>query len=240
MSTLRCLKMRFSVNSPSMSSSTLGCVSQNAAMSCDQLLRQILVHAAEAEILGVHAAARGALVEHHQLLALLEAPQRRRQRADVHRLRRDVEQVREQASDLGIEHADQLAALAAPPVRAASPPRGRTRAPGSSARRSRGGRNSRCPAGRCGFRSASRCRDGGGRCAGRRASPPRRRAPAPGASTPCAAGCCGPKLMLNERMSVSGISMYHLCSSCGVRYGFCWNISKTCWPVILAVSWAKL
>ena len=32
----------------------------------------------------------GALVENHQLLALLEAPERRRQRADIHRLRRDL------------------------------------------------------------------------------------------------------------------------------------------------------
>ena len=77
----------------------------------DQLRRQVGVHAAHAEILGVHAAARGALVEHHQLLALLEAPQRRGERADVHGLRRDVEEMREQAPDLGVEHADELRAL---------------------------------------------------------------------------------------------------------------------------------
>ena len=111
MSTLRCLKMRFSVSSPSMSSSTLGWVSQNLAMSSIELGRQVLVHAAEAEILGVHAAAGGALVEHHQLLALLEAPQRRGERADVHGLGRDVEEVGEQAADLVVEHADQLGAL---------------------------------------------------------------------------------------------------------------------------------
>ena len=52
-----------------------------------------------------------ALVEDHQLLALLEAPQRRRERADVHGLRRDVEQMREQPADLGEEHADELRAL---------------------------------------------------------------------------------------------------------------------------------
>jgi hypothetical protein len=40
----------------------------------DELRRQVLVHAAHAEILGVHAASRGALVEHHELLALLKAP----------------------------------------------------------------------------------------------------------------------------------------------------------------------
>ena len=77
----------------------------------DELRRQVHVHAADAEILGVHAAARGALVEDHELLALLEAPQRRRERADVHRLRGDVEQVRQQAADLAEEHADQLSAL---------------------------------------------------------------------------------------------------------------------------------
>ena len=54
---------------------------------------------------------RGALVEHHQLLALLEAPQRRRQRADIQGLGGDVEQMRQKAADLGIEHADQLRPL---------------------------------------------------------------------------------------------------------------------------------
>ena len=76
----------------------------------DQLRRQILVHAAEAEIFGVHARAGRALVEHHQLLALFEAPQRRRERADVHRLRGDVEEMRQHPPDLAIEHADDLAA----------------------------------------------------------------------------------------------------------------------------------
>ena len=59
----------------------------------DQFRRQILMHAAGAEIGRMHARARGALVEHHQLLALLEAPQRRRQRADIHRLRGDIEKM---------------------------------------------------------------------------------------------------------------------------------------------------
>ena len=77
----------------------------------DQLLWEILMHAADAEIFRVHARARGTLVEHHQLLALFEAPQRRGERANVHGLRRDVEKMRENAPDLGIEHADQLRAL---------------------------------------------------------------------------------------------------------------------------------
>ena len=54
--------------------------------------------------------AAGALVEHHQLFTLFEAPERRRQRADVHGLRRDVQKVRQDAADFGIENADQLAA----------------------------------------------------------------------------------------------------------------------------------
>ena len=77
----------------------------------DEIRRQILVHAAGPHVIGVHARAGGALVEHHQLLALLEAPERRRQGADVHRLRGDVEEMRKQAPDLGIEHADELTAL---------------------------------------------------------------------------------------------------------------------------------
>ncbi len=76
----------------------------------DQLRRQILVHAADTEVRRMHARAGGALVEHHQLFALFETPQRRGQRADVHRLRGDVEQMRQQPADLAIEHADQLAA----------------------------------------------------------------------------------------------------------------------------------
>ncbi len=76
----------------------------------DQLLRQVLVHATRAEIGRVHAAAAGTLVENHELLALLEAPERWGERADVHRLGRDVEEMREEPADLGIENADELAA----------------------------------------------------------------------------------------------------------------------------------
>ena len=76
----------------------------------DQRGRQVLVDAAGPDIGRVHARAAGPLVEDHQLLALLEAPERRRQRADVHGLRGDVEDMREDAADLGIEHADELAA----------------------------------------------------------------------------------------------------------------------------------
>ena len=68
------------------------------------------MHAADAEIGRMHARAGGALIKHHQLFALFKAPQRRGQRADVHRLRGDVEQMRQDAADLAIEHADQLPA----------------------------------------------------------------------------------------------------------------------------------
>ena len=86
MSTLRCLKMRFSVRSDSRSSTTLRNGSHQASMSLTSLVRQVLMHAADAEVVRVETRARGALVEHHQLLALLEAPERRRERADVERL----------------------------------------------------------------------------------------------------------------------------------------------------------
>ncbi len=51
------------------------------------------------------------LVVLHQQLALLEAPERRGERAGVHREGRDVQQVVEDARDLGEQHADVLAAL---------------------------------------------------------------------------------------------------------------------------------
>ena len=69
------------------------------------------MHAADAEIGGVQARSRGPLVETHELFALLEAPQRRSERADVQGLRGDVEEMRKQAADLAIEHADHLRAL---------------------------------------------------------------------------------------------------------------------------------
>ena len=52
------------------------------------------MHAAGTKVIGVQPAARDALVEHHQLFALFKPPQRRGERADVHRLRRHVEQMR--------------------------------------------------------------------------------------------------------------------------------------------------
>ena len=110
-STFLCLKMRFSMKSASRSSTSLRKGSQNSADILDELFGKILMHAARPEIGRVHARTRGALVEDHQLLALLEAPERRRERADIHDLRRHVEEMGKEPSDLAIEHADQLAAL---------------------------------------------------------------------------------------------------------------------------------
>jgi hypothetical protein len=77
----------------------------------EELRRQILVHAANPKIIGVHACTRGALVRYHQLLAFLEPPQRRGNRPDIQRLRRYVEEMREQTPDLAIEHTNELTAL---------------------------------------------------------------------------------------------------------------------------------
>src|SRR5690606_31514894 len=77
----------------------------------DKLLGQILMDATRTEVCGVHARAGSTLVEHHQLLALFKAPQRRGQSTNIHGLRRHVQDVRHDAADLAVEHADQLAAL---------------------------------------------------------------------------------------------------------------------------------
>ena len=76
----------------------------------EQLIRQVLMHAAGAEVGRVQARAAGPLVEDHQFFALFKTPQRRGQRADVHRLRGDVEEVVQHPADFRVEHPDQLAA----------------------------------------------------------------------------------------------------------------------------------
>jgi hypothetical protein len=63
-------------------------------MSSRSFGRRVLVHAADAKIVGVHARAGRPLVERHQNFALLETPQRRRQRPDIQRLRGDIEEMR--------------------------------------------------------------------------------------------------------------------------------------------------
>ena len=75
----------------------------------DQLIGQVLVDAARPEIVGMQTSATGALVEDHQLFAFLEAPQRRRQGSDIHGLCRNVQQMVEDATNLGIEHPDEAA-----------------------------------------------------------------------------------------------------------------------------------
>src|SRR5262249_15721821 len=60
----------------------------------DQFWRKVLMYAADSEIGRMHAATRGTLIEYHQLLALLEPPQRRGERAHVHGLGGDIEQMR--------------------------------------------------------------------------------------------------------------------------------------------------
>ncbi len=51
------------------------------------------MYAADSEIGRMHAATRGTLIENHQLLALLEPPQRWGERAHVHGLGGDIEQM---------------------------------------------------------------------------------------------------------------------------------------------------
>ncbi len=75
----------------------------------DELVGNVLMHTAGAEIGRVHARAARPLIKHHQLFALFKAPEWRGERADIHRLRGDVEEVVQNAADLGEEHADKLA-----------------------------------------------------------------------------------------------------------------------------------
>ena len=110
MSTLRSLKMRFSVNSRSMSSIVFGKLVAKRQDVLDETGRQVEMHAARTEIIGVQARARSALVEFHQPLALLEPPQKRGQRADIERKRADAQQVIEDAGDFGKHHANILRA----------------------------------------------------------------------------------------------------------------------------------
>src|SRR6516225_3256910 len=69
------------------------------------------MHAARPEIIRVHAAAGCWLLDHHELFARFDPPQRWRERADIHGLGRDIEKVRQQAADFVIEHANDLRAL---------------------------------------------------------------------------------------------------------------------------------
>ena len=122
------------------------------------------------------------------------------------RLRRGVEDVAQQPADLANRargSAGRAAALRGP---AAFRPRGRRRAPGSSARRSRAGRNTAPPADRsCVSISFSVPRCSSPICGSTRSttSPS---SSSTSRSTPCAAGCCGPKLMVKFLTSASAIT----------------------------------
>ena len=65
------------------------------------------MHTTGAEIGGVQAGTTSTLIEHHELFAFFEAPQRRGQSTHVHRLRGHVQQVVQDAPNLGIQHPDQ-------------------------------------------------------------------------------------------------------------------------------------
>ena len=60
------------------------------------------MHAARPEIIRVKPRPARALIEHHELLALLESPKRRRQRADIEREGRDVQNMIQNAADLAV------------------------------------------------------------------------------------------------------------------------------------------
>src|ERR1700730_4796025 len=68
------------------------------------------MHAARPEIIGMQAGAGRALVGYHEPLALLEAPQRRRQGANVQRRGSDTEKMRQNPADFAKQNAQQLAA----------------------------------------------------------------------------------------------------------------------------------
>ena len=68
------------------------------------------MHATGAEIGRVQTRAAGPLIEHHQLFALFKAPERRRQRAHIHRLRGDVQQVIKNPPNLAIQHPNEARA----------------------------------------------------------------------------------------------------------------------------------
>src|SRR5690606_20282035 len=75
-----------------------------------QASRQILMDAARTEIGRVQARPRDPLIEFHDALALLKAPEKRRHGAYVDRKGRDVQQVIGDPRQLGEEHADVLGA----------------------------------------------------------------------------------------------------------------------------------
>ena len=71
---------------------------------------QVLMHTAWTEVCCVQTGTTGAFVKDHQLFALLKAPKRRGECANVERLRGHVEQVVQHAADLAIQNTDQRCA----------------------------------------------------------------------------------------------------------------------------------
>ena len=59
----------------------------------------------------MQARTRRGLMEFHQLLAFLEPPQGGRDRADIQRVGREIQQMVQHASDFGEQHPDPLAAI---------------------------------------------------------------------------------------------------------------------------------
>ncbi len=74
-------------------------------------VRQVAMDAARTVIGGVHASAGDGLVHVHELLALLEAEEEHRHRADVEAVRAEPHEVVQDARDLVEHHADVLRAL---------------------------------------------------------------------------------------------------------------------------------
>mmetsp|Transcript_33141 Transcript_33141/g.98615 ORF Transcript_33141/g.98615 Transcript_33141/m.98615 type:complete len:225 (+) Transcript_33141:688-1362(+) len=76
----------------------------------EQADREVLRHATHAEVGRMHARTRHTLVKLEKLLALLKCPQKRRERADVHCMTANGQQVVKNAGDLAVQHADVLGA----------------------------------------------------------------------------------------------------------------------------------
>ncbi len=162
------------------------------------------MHPTGAEIGCVQTRTTGAFIKDHQIFAFFKPPKRRGQRANVHRLRRDIQQMRAGCAPISeFERRESTTRGAAPA------------SPGQLF-------NSQTPGVflvhrghiikpveirqvlqvRPSFPSAFPCPGAAGRYADRNARQFRRPAQAPERRTPWAAGCCGPKLMLKLRISL--------------------------------------
>jgi hypothetical protein len=94
MSTVRSLKMRFSVSRQPfdiVDGLREGIAKRQNVLG--EARGHVEVHAAGTEVIGVQAGARDALVKLHEPLALFEAPQKRGDRADIEPERADAQQM---------------------------------------------------------------------------------------------------------------------------------------------------